>query len=148
MSQNPSSSYTTALTQGVLAVPLSQTLGLSLVSQTSSPQPEALLTLTTTPLHLIPNAQTLHGGISTLLIDTACYIALIPTLSEGQTAATIASSFQILDAVRGVGKVYEIEGRVVRMGRKVVFCEGSVKCEGRIVARGNVTKVVKGGSRF
>jgi acyl-coenzyme A thioesterase PaaI-like protein len=42
----------------------------------------------------------------------------------------------------GEGKVYEVEGRVVRRGKKVVFCEGDVRCEGKLIAKGNLTKVV------
>ena len=44
--------------------------------------------------------------------------------------------------VPGEGKAYEVEGRVVRRGKKVVFCEGEVRCEGRLIAKGNLTKVV------
>jgi acyl-coenzyme A thioesterase PaaI-like protein len=44
--------------------------------------------------------------------------------------------------VPGEGRLYEIEGRVVRRGRKVVFCEGDVRCECRLIAKGNLTKVV------
>lgn len=42
----------------------------------------------------------------------------------------------------GEGRLYEVEGQVVRRGRKVVFCEGDVRCEGRLIAKGNLTKVV------
>lgn len=84
----------------------------------------------------------MHGGISSLLIDSACFLAIIPILSDGESAATIASSFQVLDVVPGEGKAYEVEGRVVRRGKKVVFCEGEVRCEGRLIAKGNLTKVV------
>jgi len=44
--------------------------------------------------------------------------------------------------VPGEGRLYEVEGRVVRRGRTVVFCEGDVTCEGRLIAKGNLTKVV------
>ncbi|KAH7321886.1 HotDog domain-containing protein [Rhexocercosporidium sp. MPI-PUGE-AT-0058] len=137
-------SYTEILTQTVTTLPIHVSLGLSLISQAASPQPTALLTFTSAPIHLT-NAQTVHGGISTLLIDAACYSALIPTLSEGQTAATVASSFQMLDAVPGEGKIYEIEGRVVRRGKSIAFCEGEVRCEGKVIARGSLTKVIKEG---
>jgi len=72
-------------------------------------------------------------------------LAVIPTLSEGQSTATIASSFQILNAVEGVGKKYEVEGRVVRLGRKVVFCEGEVRCQGVLIAKGSLTKMIMQG---
>jgi len=33
----------------------------------------------------------------------------------------------------------------VRRGRKVVFCEGEVRCEDVLIARGSMTKMVIGG---
>ncbi len=56
--------------------------------------------------------------------------------------ATIASSFQILDAVQGEGKKYEVEGKVVRRGKSIAFCEGEVRCEGRVIAKGTLTKKI------
>jgi uncharacterized protein (TIGR00369 family) len=133
-----SPSYTKNLTCSDLATPIHTTLGLTLKSQFNN---LAILNFTTAPIHLTP-ANTVHGGISSLLIDSACFLAVIPSLKEGESVATIVSSFQILDAVPGEGKVYEVEGRVVRRGKKVVFCEGNVRCEGKLVAKGNLTKVV------
>lgn len=70
-----------------------QSFGAILISQSTNPsgQPTALLNFTTTSLHLTPN-NTVHGGVSSLLIDGACFVAVIPTLSDGQGTATIASS--------------------------------------------------------
>lgn len=142
------SSYTTNLTKSVTSASIHKALGITLISQTSSPQPTALLDFTTSSLHLTPN-NTVHGGISSLAIDGACFLALIPTLEDGEGAATIASSFQILGAVVGEGKKYEVEGRVIRRGKRIAFCEGDVRCEGKIIAKGSLTKVVtspKGGN--
>ncbi|KAE8451845.1 hypothetical protein EG329_002686 [Mollisiaceae sp. DMI_Dod_QoI] len=104
-------SYAKKLTQDVLNVPIHQTLGLKLISQANTPSPTAILNFKTTSIHLTPS-NTVHGGISSLIIDSACFLALIPTLSDGQSAATIASSFQILNSVPGEGNSYEVEGRV------------------------------------
>jgi acyl-coenzyme A thioesterase PaaI-like protein len=79
------STYTKDLTQTVTSVPIHKALGMVLLSQIVSPQPTANLEFTTTSLHLTPN-KTVHGGISSLAIDGACFLALIPTLSEGQGA--------------------------------------------------------------
>jgi len=83
-----------------------------------------------------------HGGISSLIIDTACGLAVIPTLEAGEGTATVASSFQILGSVKGEGKKYEVEARMVKRGRSVVFCEGEVRCEGMMIAKGSLTKIV------
>lgn len=42
----------------------------------------------------------------------------------------------------GEGNVYEIEGRVTRRGKTVAFCEGEVRCKGKVVAKGSVTKTI------
>jgi uncharacterized protein (TIGR00369 family) len=141
-SLNPSS-YTRNLTYSVNTTPIHTTLGVKLVSQSLSPTgiPTAKLQFTSSSIHLTPT-RTVHGGISSLLIDSACFLAIIPTLSDGESAATIASSFQVLDAVPDEGKLYEVEGRVVRRGKKVVFCEGEVRCGERLIAKGNLTKLV------
>jgi len=103
--------YTDALTQTVISLPIHQTLSLSIVSQSQTPVPTALLIFTTQQLHLTP-AQTVHGGIAQLVINAACFLAVIAILSIGQGAVTIASSFQMLNAVPGLGKRYEVEGKV------------------------------------
>jgi acyl-coenzyme A thioesterase PaaI-like protein len=126
MSQNSDrENYANALTQTVISLPIHQTLGLSLVSQSQTPVPTAFLEFTTQQLHLT-SARTVHGGITQLAIDAACFLAVIPILSVGQGAIIIASSFRMLNAVPGLGKRYEVEGKVVRRGKAIVFCEGEV----------------------
>lgn len=77
-----------------------------------------------------------------MIIDSTCFLAVIPTLDPGQGTATVASSFQILGAVIGVGKKYEVVARMVKRGKSVVFCEGEVTCEGKLIARGSLTKII------
>lgn len=88
------------------------------------------------------NSGTVHGGISSLIIDSACFLAVIPTLEPGQGTATVASSFQILGSVAGVGKKYEVVARMKKRGKSVAFCEGEVMCEGKLIAKGNLTKII------
>lgn len=132
------SAYRTTLTNAVLSTSIHRHLDFSLVSQSPS---YTLVTFTTQPQHLTPTS-TLHGGINTLALDITCFLAAVPTLSEGQSAATIASSFQITSVVAGVGKVVEVHAKVVKRGKDVLFCEGSITSEGKIVAKGSVTKMV------
>lgn len=101
-----SSAYKDSLTQAILDLPLHKTLGIRLISQslqeaTSLPSASlstARIAISSAPLHL-SLVGTLHGGISTLLIDIACLLAMVPTLADGQSAATLSSSFQMLNAV-------------------------------------------------
>ncbi|RDW89409.1 hypothetical protein BP6252_01441 [Coleophoma cylindrospora] len=130
--------YTSNTTKDVLSVAIHQHLGISLISQ--SPY-HAVIEVTTGPEHMTPSS-TLHGGITTLLLDTACYLALIPTLSAGQSAATAASSFQLMNPVAGLGKVVRFGGKVVRRGGSVAFCEGEVSCDGKLIAKGSLMKMI------
>jgi hypothetical protein len=56
-----------------------------------------------------------------------------PTLSEGQVVVTIASLFQILDAVPTEGKLYEVVWKIVRRKKRVACCEE------KVVAKGSLT---------
>ncbi|RDW70222.1 hypothetical protein BP5796_08619 [Coleophoma crateriformis] len=117
--------YTSNLTKDVLSAAIHQHLGISLISQ--SPY-HAVIQVTTGSEHMTPSS-TLHGGITTLLLDSVCFLALIPTLSAGQSAATAASSFQLMNPVAGLGKVVRFGGKVVRRGGSVAFCEGEAILE-------------------
>jgi len=133
------------LTAEVCNVDIQRHLDIVLLSQSLvNGVPTAKLEFTTTKRHLVPSGS-VHGGISSLIIDSACFLAVIPTLEVGQGTATVASSFQILGSVKGVGKKYEVEARMVKRGKSVVFCEGEVRFEGKLIAKGNLTKIITGG---
>lgn len=133
------------LTAEVCNANIQRHLDVILLSQsTINGVPTAKLEFTTTERHLVPSGS-VHGGISSLIIDSACFLAVIPTLEAGQGTATVASSFQILGSVKGVGKRYEVEARMVKRGKNVVFCEGEVRYHGKLIAQGNLTKIITGG---
>lgn len=118
-------------------------LTLTSISNPHSPTPTAHATVTTLARHLTPREPaTLNGGITTSVLDSVCLFAVTPTLAPGEESVTIASSFQLIGGVAGVGKVVEFEGRVVKRGKRVVFCESVASCEGVVIARGMLTKSV------
>lgn len=118
-------------------------LVLQRIENATSATPTAYATVTTTTRHLTPrNPPSLHGGITTSVLDSVCLFAVTPTLHPGEEAVTIASSFQLIGAVIGEGKVVELEGRVLRRGAKLAFCESIATCEGKIVAKGMLTKSI------
>jgi uncharacterized protein (TIGR00369 family) len=140
----PREAWHAQLTAEVCNVNIQRHLDVILLSQsTINGAPTAKLEFTTTECHLVPSGS-VHGGILSLIIDSACFLAVIPTLEAGQGTATVASSFQILGSVKGVGKRYEVEARMVRRGKNVVFCEGEVSYHGKLIAKGNLTKIVTG----
>jgi len=59
-----------------------------------------------------------------------------------ENAATVSSSYQLMGSVIGEGKVVEFEGKVLRRGKNIVFCESVARCEGRIIGKGSLTKAL------
>ena len=118
-------------------------LVLQRIDNATSATPTAHATLTTERHHLTPrNPASLHGGITTSVLDSVCLFAVTPTLHPGEESVTIASSFQLIGAVVGEGKVVELEGKVLRRGARVAFCESIAMFEGKIIAKGMLTKSI------
>jgi uncharacterized protein (TIGR00369 family) len=66
----------------------------------------------------------LQGGLLVALADEAMALAIYTQLSEGEGIATISESTSFIKGIRE-GTVYA-DGRVIRKGRRVAFCEGEV----------------------
>jgi uncharacterized protein (TIGR00369 family) len=92
----------------------------------------ALLRLVLAPQHL-NNIGMAHGGVTCTLLDIAMGSSArrhadLPVMTLDMQASFIAPGRGVL-----VG-----EGRVVRAGRSVIFCEGEVRTEsGELVAKGS-----------
>lgn len=66
----------------------------------------------------------LQGGLLVALADEAMALAVYTRLSDGEGIATISESTSFLKGLRE-GTVVA-EGRVIRKGRRVAFCEAEV----------------------
>jgi len=66
----------------------------------------------------------LQGGMLVALADEAMALAVYTQLADGEGIATISESTSFIRGVRE-GGVFA-EGRVIRKGRRVAFCEGEV----------------------
>jgi uncharacterized protein (TIGR00369 family) len=66
----------------------------------------------------------LQGGLLVALADEAMAIAVYSQLAEGEGIATISESTSFIKGTRD-GIIWA-EGRVIRKGRRVAFCEGEV----------------------
>ena len=66
----------------------------------------------------------LQGGLLVALADEAMALAVYTQLAEGEGIATISESTSFIKGVRD-GIIYA-EGRVLRKGRRVAFCESEV----------------------
>lgn len=77
-----------------------------------------------------------HGGLLTMLLDTACGSAVLPALPEPEVCPTLDLR---LDHFRPAvaGRAIHAEARAVSVSASVVFTEGSLwQQAGRPVARG------------
>ena len=69
----------------------------------------------------------LQGGMLVALADEAMALALYPMLEKTEGIATISESTSFIKGVRDGAII--AEGRVIRKGRRVAFCEGEVRIE-------------------
>ena len=69
----------------------------------------------------------LQGGMLVAIADEAMALALYPLLESTEGIATISESTSFIKGVRD-GMILA-EGRVVRKGRRVAFCEGEVRSD-------------------
>ncbi len=86
-------------------------------------------------------AAVLHGGVVTTLLDTACYLALLPYLGEHEHAVTHDLTVSLLRPV-GADRRVDVVGSVLRRGRTVAFLRAEAVADGEVVAAAQVTKSV------
>lgn len=119
----------------LLEIPLHRFLGVRL-AVASDPYAGLLLEVASPALN---QAELLHGGVVTALLDVASYLALIPALEASEHAVTHHISVQLLRPVSpGAGVVFQ--GQVVRLGRQVAFLHAEARVHGSVVATAQVTK--------
>lgn len=121
----------------MLEVALHRFLGVRLLDPS---QPAAGIAFTV-DAPAVNNANVLHGGIVTALLDVACYLALLGELPADQNAVTHDVAASLMRPVPRGAEV-QIRASVVRRGRSVVFLRAEASSEGKVVAAGQVTKTV------
>ncbi len=90
--------------------------------------------------HVVTMGDVVHGGAIGALIDTTATAAAwsVDEIPESMAGATVSMTVDFVAAARGKDLV--AEGRVVRRGRSLCFCEVTVtEPDGRIVAKGLAT---------
>jgi uncharacterized protein (TIGR00369 family) len=133
----PSENEFTARVQAVLDIPLNRFLGMQL----RDPADPAAGVYFPVARAAQNQAAVLHGGVVTTLLDTACYLALLPQLSDDEHAVTHDLSVSLLRPVAADSRV-EITGTVLRRGRAVAFMRAEATVDGAVVAAAQVTKSV------
>ncbi|MDA8870707.1 PaaI family thioesterase [Rhizobiaceae bacterium] len=89
---------------------------------------------------------TFHGGLATVLLDSACGFAASRALSEDASQLMVTLSFTTNYLAPGRGPVIVATGRVVLAGGSIVYTEGEIRDDdGTVIATGTgVFKRVRG----
>ncbi|HVV13176.1 PaaI family thioesterase [Amycolatopsis sp.] len=127
----------TARASQALAVPLQAEVGVRLLDESDPP---AGVWFTVDGL-----AYNGFGGVHAAALQTAlevaAYLALLPQLTVDEHAITHALSTQLI-AGAPVGERVEARGTLDRRGKRTAFLSVVASCDGRTVARGQLTKSV------
>ena len=86
-------------------------------------------------------AGVLHGGVVYTLLDVACFLALLPQLSDQEHAVTHDVTVSLLRPV-AAGRRVDVVGSVLRRGRTVAFLRAEATVDGEVVAAAQLTKSV------
>jgi uncharacterized protein (TIGR00369 family) len=83
----------------------------------------------------------LHGGVVPMLMDVACYLAVLDELDAGTRAVTVNLNVSLLSSVPA-GQTVRFSARVDRRGRSLIFASAVATHGERVVATGQVVKSV------
>lgn len=101
------------------------------------------LSLTLEERHTNPNG-VMHGGVVATVMDSAAAVALGrlrgEQLRRDSPHATVEMNVSLISAARP-GDELTIEGRVLKLGRTVAFCESEARrrADGELIAKGRFT---------
>ncbi|WP_369254889.1 PaaI family thioesterase [Geodermatophilus amargosae] len=86
-------------------------------------------------------AALLHGGVVYTFLDVAAFLALLPSLGDGEHAVTHDLTASLLRPVPAGARV-DLTGSVLRRGRAVAFLRSEATVDGVLVASAQVTKSI------
>jgi uncharacterized protein (TIGR00369 family) len=123
----------------VLAVPLMRFLGVRYAGHGPG---SARLSLTVGAQALNGNGS-LHAGALYALLDVVGYLAAMPSFERGQTATTHTINVSLMRPV-AEGAELELEGRVLKRGRSLIFVQSEARVGDKEVALATVCKSIVG----
>jgi uncharacterized protein (TIGR00369 family) len=92
---------------------------------------------------LLQEEGVVQGGILTALADTAAVWLLWPDLGAGRAMTGIDCTMQFLDAGRAGGGALRAVATPLRVGGTIAVCESRVEQDGRLVAKGTFTFLLR-----
>jgi uncharacterized protein (TIGR00369 family) len=93
-------------------------------------------------------AGTMHGGLITALADSAMACAVVTVLEPEAWCATLELKMNLLRPVAIDGNVLRAEGTVRALTRSTALAEVTMTVEGKEVAVGNSTYVIRGNRKL
>jgi uncharacterized protein (TIGR00369 family) len=133
----PSDSVLADRVQAVLDIPLHRFLGMQL-RDPAEPSAGVWFPVDGPAQNQV---ELLHGGVVYTLMDVASFLALLPSLGDGEHAVTHDLTVSLLRPV-AAGKRVDVTGAVLRRGRAVAFMRAEATVDGAVVAAAQVTKSV------
>lgn len=84
---------------------------------------------------------TLNGGVVSSLVEVPAFLALLPSLREGELPVTNDIFVQHLRPLPG-NRTYELTGTLLRRGKGMAWCDVVVHAEGKDVSLARITKTI------
>ena len=127
--------------RSALEVPLLRFLQASLVDRA-----DGCWSIALTPSANVLNAvDALHGGVIATVLDVAAYLAVVPHLSTGEEAITIAFSASYIAGPRPDEQL-QAKGSLIRRTRGLAFASAELRSASGLLALANVTKAIRASS--
>jgi uncharacterized protein (TIGR00369 family) len=121
-----------------LEVPLLRFLQASLVDRV-----DGCWSIGFTPsLNVLNAVGALHGGVIATVLDVAAYLAVVPHLSAGEEAITIAFAASYI-APAPPDEQLRASGSLIRRTRGLAFASAELRSDSSLLASANVTKAIR-----
>ena len=118
---------------------MARTVGYDIVAVTSG---RVVITCEPNDTHLNP-AGTVHGGLSTILLDSAMGLAIRSTQDKGFGSTTLEFKISLVRPITPQTGLITAEGVVLNCGRRVGTAEGRITDrQGRLLAHGTTTCLI------
>jgi uncharacterized protein (TIGR00369 family) len=119
--------------------PMEDTLGIALVE---IEQGRAVFAGTPAP-HILNPMGIAHGGYAASLLDSACGIAVLTTLAEGQRFSTLELKVAYHKAITPETGPVRAEGSVLTRGRRIAYSEARLTdASGQLLASATSTLMI------
>lgn len=123
--------------QTALETPIHRFLGLSLISR----EPGIAVLEFAVGDHAATPSDTLHGGVLSLTMEPAVYVALLPLIEGDRVPTTIDFHSQPMRPVMR-GETVRLVARVLRHGRRNAFCEVEARVGDDLRAKAQILKAL------